>query len=138
LKEYAMEISAAVTSSASGHEAIVRTGTVSQSLAVLAKATGLGSSINGGEFLMLALATCYCNDLYREAARLGIPIEGAHVEATAEFPGVGLAATNIRYRAVVNSSASAEAVAQLLRETDVVAEVHNTVRAGVPVELLHQ
>jgi organic hydroperoxide reductase OsmC/OhrA len=133
-----MEISAAVTSSASGHEAIVRTGTVSQSLAVPAKATGLGSSINGGEFLMLALATCYCNDLYREAARLGIPIEGAHVEATAEFPGVGLAATNIRYRAVVNSSASAEAVAQLLRETDVVAEVHNTVRAGVPVELLHQ
>jgi organic hydroperoxide reductase OsmC/OhrA len=133
-----MEISAAVTSSASGHEAIVRTGTVSQSLAVPAKATGLGSSINGGEFLMLALATCYCNDLYREAARLGIPIEGAHVEATAEFPGVGLAATNIRYRAVVNSSASAEAIAQLLRETDVVAEVHNTVRAGVPVESLHQ
>lgn len=133
-----MEISAAVTSSAYGHEAIVRTGTVSQSLAVPAKATGLGSSINGGEFLMLALATCYCNDLYREAARLGIPIEGAHVEATAEFPGVGLAATNIRYRAVVKSSASAEAIAQLLRETDAVAEVHNTVRAGVPVELLPQ
>jgi len=133
-----MEISAAVTSSASGHEAIVRTGTVSQSLAVPAKATGLGSSINGGEFLMLALATCYCNDLYREAARLGIPIEGAQVEATAEFPGVGLAATNIRYRAVVKSSADAEAIAQLLRETDAVAEVHNTVRAGVPVELLRQ
>ena len=133
-----MEISAAVTSSASGHEAIVRTGTVSQSLAVPAKATGLGSSINGGEFLMLALATCYCNDLYREAARLGIPIEGGQVEATAEFPGVGLAATNIRYRAVVKSSADAEAIAQLLSETDAVAEVHNTVRAGVPVELLRQ
>ena len=133
-----MEISAAVTSSASCHEAIVRTGTVSQSLAVPAKATGLGSSINGGEFLMLALATCYCNDLYREAARLRIPIEGAQVEATAEFPGVGLAATNIRYRAVVKSSAHAEAIAQLLRETDAVAEVHNTVRAGVPVELLRQ
>ena len=133
-----MEISAAVTSSASGHEAIVRTGTVSQSLAVPAKATGLGSSINGGEFLMLALATCYCNDLYREGARLGIPIEGAQVEATAEFPGVGLAATNIRYRAVVKSSADAEAIAQLLSETDAVAEVHNTVRAGVPVELLRQ
>lgn len=133
-----MEISAAVTSSASGHESIVRTGTVSQSLAVPAKTTGLGSSINGGEFLMLALATCYCNDLYREAARLGIPIGGAHVEATAEFPGVGMAATNIRYRAVVKSSASAEAISQLLRETDAVAEVHNTVRAGVPVELLRQ
>jgi len=87
---------------------------------------------------MLALATCYCNDLYREAARLRIPIESVEVEARADFPGVGLAATNICYHAVVKSSASAEAIAQLLRETDAVAEVHNTVRAGVPVELLRQ
>jgi organic hydroperoxide reductase OsmC/OhrA len=133
-----MEISATVTNSASAHEAVVRTGTASQSLSVPAKITGRGSSVNGGEFLMLALATCYCNDLYREAERLRIPIEGAQVEATAEFPGVGLAATNIRYRALVKSSASAEAIAQLLRETDAVAEVHNTVRSGVSVELLRQ
>jgi len=133
-----MEISATVTSSALAHEATVRTGTASQALVVPAKATGLGSSINGGEFLMLALATCYCNDLYREAQRLGIPIEGAQVEASAQFPGVGLAATNIRYRAVVKSSTTPEAIAQLLRETDAVAEVHNTVRAGVPVELVQQ
>jgi organic hydroperoxide reductase OsmC/OhrA len=133
-----MEISATVTSSSSTHEATVRTGTASQPLAVPAKATGRGSSINGGEFLMLALATCYCNDLYREAVRMRIPIEGAEVQAIAEFPGVGLAATNIRYRAVVKSSANAEAITQLLRETDAVAEVHNTVRAGVPVELLRE
>ena len=130
-----MEISAIVTSSGAAHEVSVRTGSVPQSLVVAAKAAGRGSSVNGGEFLMLALATCYCNDLYREAERLGIPIEGAQVEATAEFPGVGLAATSIRYSAVVTSSASAEAIAQLLRETDAVAEVHNTVRLGVPVEL---
>jgi uncharacterized OsmC-like protein len=135
MTERTIEISATVTSSASGHEVSVRTGSVTQSLAVGAKSAGRGSSVNGGEFLMLALATCYCNDLYREAERLGIPIEGAQVEATAEFPGVGLAATNIRYRAVVTSSASAEAIARLLRETDAVAEVHNTIRSGVPVEL---
>ncbi len=133
-----MEISATVTSSASAHEAKVRSGTTAQSLVVPAKASGHGSAINGGEFLMLALATCYCNDLYREAERLRIPIEGAQVEATAEFPGVGLAATNIRYRAIVQSSASAEVLAQLLRETDAVAEVHNTLRAGIPVELVSQ
>lgn len=95
-----MEISATVRNSASAHAATVRTGAVSQLLAVPATATGLGCAINGGEFLMLALATCYCNDLYREAARLRIPIEGAEAEATAEFPGVGLAATNIRCRPV--------------------------------------
>jgi uncharacterized OsmC-like protein len=85
---------------------------------------------------MLALATCYCNDLYREAERLGVPIESVEVEASAEFPGIGLAATNIKYRAMVSSSASSSAVAQLLRETDAVAEIHNTVRAGLPVELV--
>lgn len=131
-----MEISATVLSSASAHEAIVRTDATSQSLAVPARRNRAGSAVSGGEFLMLALATCYCNDLYREAERLGIPIDGAQVEATAEFPGVGLAATNIRYRAVVRSTASPETIAHLLRETDAVAEVHNTVRAGVPVELL--
>ena len=133
-----MEISATVTSSRSDHQVIVRTGSTSRPLTVPARASGAGSAVNGGEFLMLALATCYCNDLYREAERLRIPIEGAEVEATAEFPGVGVAATNIRYRAVVTSSASAEAVARLLRETDAVAEVHNTIRAGVPVELVLQ
>lgn len=129
-----MEISATVTNSAVSHDVSVRTGAATQSLAIPAKAVGRGSSVNGGEFLMLALATCYCNDLFREAERLGIPITDAMVEATAEFPGIGLAATRIRYHATVRSPAGAEAVARLLRETDAVAEVHNTIRAGVPVE----
>ena len=91
-----MEISAVVKNATTGHEVVVRTGSSSQSLSVPAKPAGRGSGVNGGEFLMLALATCYCNDLYREAERLGIPVEGAEVEAVAEFSGVGLAATNIR------------------------------------------
>jgi uncharacterized OsmC-like protein len=133
-----MQITALVTNAASGHEVVVRTGTSSQSLRVPPTSTGKGSGVNGGEFLMLALATCYCNDLYREAERLGVPLEGVEVEASAEFPGIGLAARNIHYRATVSSPASAAAVAQLLRETDAVAEVHSTVRAGVPVQLVLQ
>ena len=132
-----MLISATVKNAPSVHEVEVRTATVAQSLAVPPKATARGSSINGGEFLMLALATCYCNDLFREAARLAIPVAMAEVEASAEFPGIGLAATNIRYRAKIESSASPADVARLLRETDAVAEVHNTIRAGAPVELIH-
>ena len=131
-----MEISAFVKSSHPVHEVLVRTGATTQSLEVAAKPAGKGSAVNGGEFLMLALATCYCNDLYREAERLGIPLESVEVEASAQFPGVGLAARNIRYRASVSSPASASAIAELLRQTDAVAEVHNTVRAGVPVELV--
>ena len=97
------------------------------------KSSGFGSAVNGGEFLMLALATCYCNDLYREAARLGVRLEQVEVEASADFPGIGLAATNITYHAKVSSPASEAEIAELLRQTDAVAEVHNTVRAGVQV-----
>jgi organic hydroperoxide reductase OsmC/OhrA len=131
-----MEISATVKSSAPRHEVMVRTATATQALAIPAKAAGKGSAVNGGELLMLALATCYCNDLYREAERLRIPLDSVEVEASAQFPDIGLAATNIRYRARVSSPASAEAIADLLRQTDAVAEVHNTIRAGVPVALV--
>jgi hypothetical protein len=83
---------------------------------------------------MLAVATWYCTDLYREAARLNIALDFVKVEALAEFEGIGLAASNVRYRASVASLAPPEAIARLLRETDAVAEVHNTLRKGVPVQ----
>lgn len=131
-----MKISAVVRNAASYHEVVVSTEGLEQVLAVPPKQSGQGSNVNGGEFLMLALATCYCNDLYREAARLGIPVESVEVEASAEFPGVGLAATNISYRAKVSSPSSAADIAEFLRLTDAVAEIHNTVRSGVPVTLV--
>jgi organic hydroperoxide reductase OsmC/OhrA len=131
-----MKISAIVRNAHARHEVTVRTDATMQSLAIPAKSAGNGSAINGGELLMLALATCYCNDLYREAARLGIAIDGVEVEASAQFPGIGLAATDIHYRANISSPAPASAIADLLRQTDAVAEVHNTVRAGVPVALV--
>ena len=109
-----MLISATVKNTSSSHEVEVRTGATAQLLAVALKAGGRGSAVNGGEFLMLALATCYCNDLFREAARLGVAIESAEVEASAEFPGIGLAATNIQYRANIQSSASQAEIARLL------------------------
>lgn len=129
-----MEISAIVRNAPGQHAATVSTSGVTQAVAIPAKASGPGSSLNGGELLLLALATCYCNDLYREAARLGIPLEGVEVTATATFAGVGLAASNIRYRATVQSPAAPQVIDELLRQTDAVAEVHNTLRAGVPVE----
>jgi len=130
-----VNISAVVRSASWRHQVVVSTGNSQQSISVPTKASGQGSNVNGGEFLMLALATCYCNDLYREAARLGIGIESVEVEASAEFPGIGLAASNIVYRARVSSSAAPDVIAELLRVTDALAEVHNTVRSGVPVVL---
>ena len=128
-----MRITGSVRNTAGGHHATVSTAGVAQDVPVRAKSSGRGSGVNGGDFLMLALATCYCNDLFREAARIGIPLDSVEVEAEADFGGIGLAATNIRYRARVESSAPAPDIEELLRQTDAVAEIQNTVRAGVGV-----
>lgn len=73
-------------------------------------------------------------DLYREAKRLGVSLETVEVEASTDFPGVGLAASNVTHRARVKSSATVEQIERLLRETDAVAEVHNTVRMPTAVQ----
>ncbi|OJY93790.1 MAG: hypothetical protein BGP25_09350 [Lysobacterales bacterium 63-13] len=129
-----MEISAHIRNRPNEHEVRLSTAGAGQRLAVAAKASGSGSAVNGGELLMAALATCYCNDLYREAARLGIEITGCEVVATAQFNGVGLGAESVVYSAKVESSASPEQVELLFVETDRLAEIHNTLRAGCPVQ----
>ena len=131
-----MEIAATVVHRTGEHQVTLRTDGAAHRLSVAAMPVGGGSATNGGEFLMLALATCYCNDLYREAARLGMRLDEVRVQASAEFAGIGLAARNVRYHASVKSNAPAADMARLLRETDAVAEVHNTLRQGVPVTLV--
>ena len=129
-----MKITARVRNGPHGHEVNVSTSGSSQSLTVTAKASGRGSAINGGEFLMLALATCYCNDLYREAERLGIAVTACDVVATAQFNGIGQPAESITYSARVASPAPRDQVELLLSETDRLAEVHNTLRGGCTVQ----
>jgi uncharacterized OsmC-like protein len=68
----------------------------------------LGSSANGDELLFLALATCYCNDIYREARKRGIEVERVQVEVTGEFGGEGEPAREIRYNASVDAKAPRE------------------------------
>lgn len=128
-----MRIAARIHNSGHDHRVDVTTAGKTQNVPIAAKAGSSGSAVNGGEFLMLALATCYCNDIYREAARLNIAVDSVEVEAQADFEGVGLAATNITYRARVASPASDAEVDALLRQTDAVAEVQNTIRAGASV-----
>jgi organic hydroperoxide reductase OsmC/OhrA len=131
-----MRIAASVRNSGRDHRVTVTTSDTAQELLIGAKDAGRGSGVNGGEFLMLALATCCCNDIYREAERLGIAVDAVDVEAEADFDGVGLAARNIRYRVRVETPASRSVVEQLLRQTDAVAEVHNTLRSGAAVSLM--
>ncbi|MCF8204086.1 MAG: OsmC family protein [Methylotenera sp.] len=130
-----MQISARLHNTASAHRVSVTTAGRDQPLAIEGRPGG-GSAVNGGEFLMLALATCYGNDLYREAARLGIPLTEVEVQAVADFDGIGLAARDVRYSARIVSPAAPALIEQLLDATDAVAEVHNTLRTGAQVRRL--
>jgi organic hydroperoxide reductase OsmC/OhrA len=129
-----MEITACIRSGPGVQELLVSTDGALRPLVIAAKPSGRGCAVNGGELLMAALATCYCNDLYREASRLGVPITGCEVRAQACFNGVGLPAQDVTYSAVVASTAPAEQVEALLSETDRLAEVHNTLRTGCAVD----
>jgi uncharacterized OsmC-like protein len=130
-----MNISARVTNRRGEHTATVRTNDRNQSVAIAPRQEGFGSSVNGGELLFLALATCYCNDIYREARKRGIEVAGVEVEVTGQFGSEGEPAREIRYRASLDAKAPRDAILDLMRHTDKVAEIQNTVRLGVPVIL---
>lgn len=85
---------------------------------------------------MMALATCYCNDLYREAAKRNISITRVEVQVHGTFESEGEPGNGFEYTAKVFSSASDEVINELIRHTDTVAEIQNTLRKGVPVKLI--
>ncbi|MGE5223567.1 MAG: OsmC family protein [Omnitrophica WOR_2 bacterium] len=130
-----MKISARLTNSLDNHQVTLTTDGRSQSLQISPKPAGLGSSVNGGELLFLALATCYCNDLYREADRQGIRVVSVEVDVNGDFAGIGEPARNVSYHARVTAQASQEAIQALMAHTDQVAEIQNTLRVVTPVVL---
>lgn len=56
--------------------------------------------------------------------------------AQTQFGGAGEPARQIRYRAKVTADAPEEVVRELIEHTDRVAEVHNTLRGGIAVDLM--
>lgn len=130
-----MNISARIANKKGEHRVSLKTDERGHSLMIPPKPDGFGSSVNGGELLFLALATCYCNDIYREARRRGIDIQNVEVEVTGEFGSAGEAAPNISYRASVAAKAPEDEVLDLMRHTDAVAEIQNTLRRSSPIVL---
>ena len=130
-----MKINARVQNSQGQHQVTLQTNDLIHTLNIPPKSTGFGSSANGGELLFLALATCYCNDIYREAAKRGISVEQVEVEVSGDFGAEGEPARNVAYRARVTAQASEAAVRELMSQTDRVAEIQNTLRVATPVTL---
>jgi organic hydroperoxide reductase OsmC/OhrA len=132
-----MRISARVQNRVGQHQVVLRTNDHTHLLDIPPKSTGLGSSTNGGELLFLALATCYCNDIYREAAKRGINVQQVEVEVNGDFSAEGEPARNVTYQAKVTAQASEAAIRELMQHTDRVTEIQNTLRVGTAIALTH-
>ena len=87
-----MRFAAKVSNLKGEHHVDVSDGEKSTSINIAPRQSGFGSSVSGGELLMLALATCYCNDVYREAARMNIEVMAVEVECGADFNAEGASA----------------------------------------------
>src|SRR5688572_19205395 len=130
-----MKITAIIENSFQKNNIRVSTEDQEKSISIVGKSNGMGSSVNGGELLFLALATCFCNDIYREAAKRNLNIQSVKVTVTGNFGMEGEPATNINYITEIQSPDSDSEIKSLIRYVDSIAEIHNTLRKGVNVTL---
>jgi len=91
------------------------------------------SDFTGAHLYHLAAAGCILNDLYREAERLGLKIDGARVRANGGFDTATWSSTGINYQVEVSSEASREEIQHLLAVVDDVAEIPKALRSGTTV-----
>jgi uncharacterized OsmC-like protein len=92
------------------------------------------ADFTGAHLLHLAAAGCVLNDIYREAAELGIRVDGVRVSAAGGFDPQTWASSGITYRVELRSPASGEDIARLLDRVDDVAEIPRAIRAGTTVQ----
>jgi organic hydroperoxide reductase OsmC/OhrA len=91
-------------------------------------AGGGGLGFNGGQLLYLSIAACWSNDLYREAATMGIELDGVEITVDGDFPARGSGSTPISVEVVVRSSAPEARVRDLIAEVERVAEIPRAIR----------
>ncbi|HUZ61444.1 MAG TPA: OsmC family protein [Hanamia sp.] len=130
-----MKISASIKSKLNQLETTLHTNDLIKEIFIPPKASGYGSSVNGGELLLLSLAICFCNDIYREATKKNIIISDVEVIVTGDFGAEGEPGSTFKYSANVIADATDEEIKALIEHTDKVAEIHNTLRKGLNITI---
>jgi putative redox protein len=97
---------------------------------------GQGLGFNGGQLLLLAVGACYANDVFREAAKREIEIVGVRVVVECDWGEDPVRAQNVQISTRVEAAAGEDEIMDLIQHVDEIAEVHNTLRGGVAVELV--
>jgi putative redox protein len=100
-----------------------------------AGAGGAGLGFNGAELLYLAIAGCVSNDLFREARTLGIELTSVRVAVRGDFDGDPPVSGPVDYEAEIDGDAAPERLQELVDLVDRIAEIPNSLRAGVDVRL---
>lgn len=100
-----------------------------------AAAGGRGLGFNGGQLLYLSIAACVSNDVYREAATMGVSVHRVAIEVDGDFPARGAASTPIDVAVRIDADADDATVDALIAEVDRVAEIPNSLRGTVPVAI---
>jgi organic hydroperoxide reductase OsmC/OhrA len=96
-------------------------------------AGGGGLGFNGGQLLYLSIAACWSNDLYREAATMGIELDGVEITVDGDFPARGSGSTPVSVEVVVRSSAPEARVRALIAEVERVAEIPRAIRDATAI-----
>lgn len=96
---------------------------------------GRGLGFNGGQLLYAAIAACVSNDLYREAATLGIRLERVALTVDGGFPARGQGSQPITVDVELRGDAPEARLRELLAIVDQVAEVPNSMRGTTPVAI---
>jgi uncharacterized OsmC-like protein len=91
------------------------------------------ADFTGAHLYHLAAAGCVLNDVYREAERLTITIDGVRVRATGGFDPATWSSTGIEYEVDVASAASDDQIEGLVSLVDDVAEIPRALRSGTTV-----
>ena len=98
-------------------------------------AGGGGLGFNGGQLFYLSIAACLSNDLYREAATMGIELDRVEVTVDGDFPARGSGSTPIAVDLLVRSAAPEARIRELIAEVERVAEIPRAIREGPTITI---
>jgi len=114
---------------------VMAKGDETDTVEIATRKDGFGSSISGGEILFLAIATCYCNDLYREGKKFGVKVDSVEVDVDGDFGGPGEPASNVKCKIRITAQAGEEEIRKLVEHTDSIAEIPMSLRKGTAITL---
>ena len=99
-----------------------------------AEGVSVRTDFTGAHLLHLAVAGCVLNDVYREAAGLGLTIDGVRITADGGFDTEEWVSTGIEYRIEVDAPASRADIEALIAQVDAVAEIPQVLRVGTQID----